>query len=367
MYKKIKGKTVWFLGIFILLLMELALHWNVPFQMDDLWYSTNLVTGETLQGISDIIESQIWHFLNWGGRCMTHGILQMTLMCPQHIADLINLGMTCLLGYMICVLGGCKRSMWFLAASSLLVSLNPNVKMSMFWQAGTVNYVYSTTWILFFLWIYIRQMEYPLAPKLPLVQLWILPLGLLAGWSNENMGPVCFLTAVAAMLYIGHGKKNRIPFWMGAGAIASLVGSIFVIAAPGNFVRSAIIENKGLKVLLEDRFISMLRAGAGYLFPSAVLVVLSFLLYTGYAHGKVCIGQWVLLAAAILSFGAMVLSPHYPDRATFGTMAVCIALSLSLLEETLKRRPEIHPFMAMLCGSTWLHALYKLIEEIYIL
>lgn len=181
------------------------------------------------------------------------------------------------------------------------------------------------------------------------------------------MGPVCFLTAAAAMLYIKCGKKSRIPFWMREGAIASLVGSMLVIAAPGNFVRSSIIENKGLKDLLQERFISMLRAGAGYLFPSALLVVLSFLLYTGYAKGKVCIGQWVLLAVAILSFGAMVLSPHYPDRATFGTMAVCITLSLSLLEKTLKLRPEICSYMVMLSGSTWVYALYKLIEEIYIL
>lgn len=367
MIKKNKERAVWLFGFVILLLMEFVLHRKVPFMMDDLWYSTNLATGAALQGINDIIESQIWHFLNWGGRCMTHGILQMTLMCPQHFADLINLGMTCLLGYMICILGGCKRPMWFLAASSLLISLNPNVKMSMFWQAGAVNYVYSTTWILFFLWVYIRQMERPTALRLPLSELWILPLGLLAGWSNENMGPVCFLTAVAAMIFIGREKKERLPFWMWEGALSSLVGSILVIVAPGNFARSAVIENNGLAALLTERLFSMLRAGTGYLFPSIVLVLLSFLLYSVYADQKMHIGHLVLLAAAVLSYGAMILSPHYPDRATFGTMAVCIALSLSLLSETLKLKPEIRPHMVILLGSTWVYALYRLIEEIYIL
>lgn len=364
---KNKDRAVWLSFLLILLLSEFVLHWKVPFMMDDLWYSTNLATGVALQNINDIIESQIWHYFNWGGRCMTHGVLQMTLMCPQHFADLINLGMTCLTGYVICVLGGCRRPMWFLAASSLLISLNPNIKMSMFWQAGTVNYVYSTTWILFFLWVYIRQMEQPSAPNLPLIKLWILPLGLLAGWSNENMGPVCFLTAVAAMIYIGREKKERLPFWMGEGTVSSLVGSILVIIAPGNFVRNAVIEKKGLAAFLTDRLFSMLRAGAGYLFPSAVLVILSLLLYSTYTRQKMHIGQLVLLAAAVLSFGAMILSPHYPDRATFGTMAVCIALSLSLLSETLNLKPEIYPHVAILWGSTWMYALYRLIEEIYIL
>lgn len=364
---KSKDKAVWLLGIAVLLLVELALHWQIPFMMDDLWYSTNLATGEALQGIGDIIESQIWHFLNWGGRCMTHAALQVTLMWPQHLVDVLNLGMTVLLGRMICVLGGCRRPMWFLAASSLLVTLNANVKMSMFWQAGAVNYVYSAIWIFVFLWAYIRQMERPEASSLPLANLWMLPIGLLAGWSNENMGPVCFLTAVAAIVYIGRGKRGRLRAWMWEGAVASLVGSVLVIAAPGNFSRSSVIEYEGLAALLGERLLSMMRAGTKYLFPSAVLVVLSFLLYVVYAKGKTRIGQWMLLAVAILSFGAMVLSPHYPDRATFGTMAVCIALSLSLLSDALKLRPELRPYMVAAGGGVWVYALQRLAEEILIL
>lgn len=364
---KNRDKAVYLLGIAVLLLAEFALHWQVPFMMDDLWYSTNLATGEALRGIGDIVESQIWHFLHWGGRCMTHAVLQMTLMCPQHLVDLLNLGMTILLGYMICTLGECRRPMWFLAASSLLISLNANVKMSMFWQAGVVNYVYSSIWILMFLWVYIRQMEIPEASKLPLAELWIFPLGLLAGWSNENMGPVCFLTAAAAMAYIGRGKKGRIRIWMWEGAVASLLGSILVIAAPGNFSRSSVIEYEGVADILGERLLSMMRAGTKYLFPSAVMVVLSFWLYVIYAKGKVHIGQWVLLATAILSFGAMVLSPHYPDRATFGTMAVCITLSLSLLSDALQLRPQLRPYIAAAGGGIWVYALQRLAEEILIL
>lgn len=59
--------------------------------MDDEWYGTNLVTNQPLRGLSDIIESQIWHFRNWGGRCMTHGILQLTLMSGEFMADMLNM------------------------------------------------------------------------------------------------------------------------------------------------------------------------------------------------------------------------------------------------------------------------------------
>lgn len=196
-------------GIALLIICELWVHHQVPYMMDDLWYSTNLATGEKLHGFQDIVESQIWHFFHWGGRCMTHGVLQMVLMCPEWIADLMNVGMAIFLAIIICRISHQKGTIWFLMAFSMLVSLNANWKMSMFWQSGTVNYVYSSVWIFLFIRIYLRQMEEPEAKPIPFICIWILPLGLFAGWSNENMGPVCFLLTIITMVYVkrkGGGK-----------------------------------------------------------------------------------------------------------------------------------------------------------------
>ena len=49
-------------------------HRSIPFMMDDLWYSTLLSEDTPIASFSDIVESQIWHYFNWGGRSMTHGI-----------------------------------------------------------------------------------------------------------------------------------------------------------------------------------------------------------------------------------------------------------------------------------------------------
>lgn len=174
---------IWIAAIFVLAGTELLLHWKIPFMMDDLWYATNLVTGEPLHGLGDILESQIWHFFNWGGRSVTHGLLQLTLMCPQWLADLFNLGMTLLLTRIICVMSGRRQPYWFLTAFSLLIALNANWKMSMFWQAGTVNYVYSSVWIFTFLWLYIRKMEIPDAPPASPWDLSVYP----PAWPDDRM------------------------------------------------------------------------------------------------------------------------------------------------------------------------------------
>lgn len=362
--KALKGfpeKWLLLLGIVILTAVEFLLHRAIPFMMDDLWYSTNLATGEPLHGLGDIVESQVWHFWNWGGRCMTHGILQLTLMCPEWAADLLNTGMTLLLAAVICLAAGRKGPLWFLMAHSMLVSLNANWKMSMFWQSGLVNYVYSSVWILLFLWLYLRRLEDEEKSDPPGIFLWILPLGLLAGWSNENMGPSCFLLAAGTILLFWRQKK-RVPLWMAEGAAGSLIGSVLLIAAPGNFVRSGTIAQKGLLASLWDRFYSMLTAGADFLFPSFVLLVSLLLFYRICAGKKLRTAQWALLAVAVISYGAMALSPHYPDRAAFGTMAVCVVLILSVLGDWIGEREEGKPYAAALTACSWFYALYTLLE-----
>lgn len=345
-------------GILVLAVLEWLGHRRTPFMMDDLWYSTNLATGQPLQGLADIVESQVWHFLNWGGRSVTHGILQMTLMSGEFMADILNMAAVLFLAWMICVVAGWKKPFAFLMASSLIVALNANVKMSMFWQAGTVNYVYSTAWILLFLWPYLRQTEEPESSPLPLVNLWILPLGLMAGWSNENMGPACLCISVAATLF--QIKKRSLP-WMVSGSVMCFLGSIMVVAAPGNFVRVGELEKKTLAATLYDRFCSMLRGGTGFLFPAAVLLLALLLFWTVCMGQKLRPAQWMLAALAVLSYGAMVLSPHYPDRAAFGTMAVCIVLSLWVLKDILARRGSAGRYVAAAALCYWGYAVWQLI------
>ena len=56
------------------------------------------------------------------------------------------------------------------------------------------------------------------------------------GWSNENMGPTVLILSLVVMLSAAENKK--IPVWMYLGNISCLAGSILMIVAPGNFVRS---------------------------------------------------------------------------------------------------------------------------------
>lgn len=359
-------KNMWIMtGIMTvaLFLVMYITHRVVPFMMDDLWYATMLSDDTPIASFSDIVESQIWHYHNWGGRSMTHGILQLTLLAGEPVADILNIVFTLLLGGTICLVSENRRFPAFFAGVAMVLGLNANWRMSMFWQAGAANYLYITVFILLFAYCYLRELpdEGSLIPwfakeekgdsrgqestrpkKLPGIVLWIIPLGILAGWSNENMGPAVWLLSLIVIV-LGVKEGRKVKLWMALGNLSCLAGSILCIAAPGNFVRSSQIEEEQYGILwkLFLRSYAECKGAMEYLFPT--LLVLVFLLIVSKCVLKQQLGRrnGILLLCALLSWGAFFLSPHYPDRASFGSMVLCICVILSLARKILRQRSDL--------------------------
>lgn len=298
---------------------------KIPFMMDDLWYATNISDGSPLTGIVDIIESQIWHYNFWGGRVFTHGFLQLTLMSGELCADIINVICTVLLSlemyYLACIIAGGNKgknlSLLFMMFGCL-ISLCPGFKMSMLWQAGCANYVYSSLWILFFYICYIRALDG--RKDYPCQVIFMLPIGLITGWSTENMGPSAFVISLIITVYLINKSKPSAMrrIWMIEGVITSFIGSVMCIIAPGNFIRKDVSE-ADISVGVFERMLQMLKGAGEYLFPALLLLSGCIVLYIIKKKTIRDIKLLLSLLAAVLSYGAMVLSPHYPDRAAFGT------------------------------------------------
>ena len=121
-----------FLFILVTFIVSFVAHRELGFEMDDNWYSTNLVTGEALDSFGDVLESQVWHYHNWGGRSLTHGLLQLILWAGEDVADILNLLMTLLLAGLICKVSDAKGPLWLFSALAMMVGLNANWRMSMY-------------------------------------------------------------------------------------------------------------------------------------------------------------------------------------------------------------------------------------------
>ena len=346
--------TAAFLLLAVTIFIIAFTHKTVPYMLDDLWYSTNLKTGEPLKSISDIWESQVWHYLNWGGRSMTHGILQFTFLCGEVINNVLNVVFTLLLSTVIIItatdIADVKLSItgWAFDLSivmGMLHGLNANWMMSMYWQSGSANYLYISVFVLFFAYCYLREFSDGDVKPFSGITVWIVPLSVLAGWSNENMGPTVWLLSLFTIVY--RKKKDlSVKLWMILGCVFSFLGSLACIIAPGNFKRSAEVDaGKGFLWKAFLRVYSESRGIFDFLYPAAILALILLIMYYPLLKKKVDIKTILLLVMAALSWGAMVLSPHYPDRATYGTLVFFIVVIISLVLRLIKEKEELKPWL----------------------
>ena len=393
----------------VLFLITLAIIWiihrSVHFQMDDIWYATKLYDGQEsppIENLKDIFEAQVWHYFNWGGRSVTHFFLQITLLIGELFADIMNVIMTVITGLIITLMSmdfaGTKKNfagklISITAIIGMLHAFNPDWHLNMYWQSGSANYLHITVVILLFVWAYLHEVREnsnkiiagsgnsekvesnensekasggDTARRKSLIReivfaVIMLPVGLFTGWSNENMGPTAFLLACVSM-FLMKKKGGKIRFWMIEGAVLTAIGSALCILAPGNSVRSAYIEEKSLKAELFLRLYGISKGAFEYLFIAfltamALLAVLVFIL-----KEKAGAEVYLTLGAAVISWGAMIMSPHYPDRAAYGTMVFLIAAIMILADKIIKANKEmVYPFYVM-GAFVWMRGMFLVLQ-----
>lgn len=173
------------------------------------------------------------------------------------------------------------------------------------------------------------------------------------------MGPAVWVLSLFVLLDRMKRKKRLAP-WMVLGNVACLLGSVVMIAAPGNFVRSseAVDAQYGLLWRIYLRAYAESKASLEYLFPT--LLALGLVLFAGKCVLKLSLGRrnGLLLLTALLSWGAMVLSPHYPDRATFGTMLLLICVILSMAGRILRERQDLSWPLMGVSMLIWLRGMF---------
>ena len=363
--KNIKLYIITAVSVAILLIIQFIAHRITPFMRDDLWYATNLVTGEKVTSLGDIIESQIWHYFNWGGRSINHALLQAVLASGEAAADVLNILATIILGFVIFRASRAKNPLMYLLCEALIVAFNASLFFSMLWESGSVNYLYSTSWILLYVMVILKEMYYEGAEVLKAKKaeyFWIIPLALIAGWSTENMGPTCFVLTVGVIIFLAI-KKRKIPFYLYEGAFMTLLGSALLILAPGNFVRNQFVEKAPFMSIIRGRIDSFLLSGCNFLLPSFLFAII-LLVIEIYIIKEIKPRDIALFAFAVIAQGAMFLSPAYPQRASFGIMCVLITYMVSVISRLYENHKKTRPMVILLTSSFVLYAIIKVCSEI---
>ncbi len=351
------------------------LQYIIPYMMDDAWYQTLLYSDDNIKNIFDIFKAQKWHYMNWGGRSIAHTILQAVLLLPEHVTDVLNCLMLIFTGIIVThmaegmALMEMSRAGRFLSVTvvcGLILGLNEDVFYSMVWQSGACNYLYMTNIILLFLWAYVRRLPFDcLKPEEEPwgIYVWIIPLSLMAGWSNENMGPVAFVIALAAVIYIKKTDR-KITGWMVEGVIGSLIGTCACILAPGNFVRESTVSEHGIIWTIYLRCYYLFNGYARYLGVACLATVAMYIIARLMLRSKIGIEMTLFIVGAVLSWGAFVLSPHYPARSAYGTIILLIVAIVAMALKVIKKVPDSFKYFMIGSFFIWLRGMFFVAERI---
>ncbi len=313
--------------------------WN-----DEFAYSFIYGTNERVNSIFDIFKSQMNLYHQWTGRNIVHFIVQFFLWIGKDFFNVFNSLMFILLIFLTYLFSKNEDEAKYPSSYTIILLLLffwfglPELGQTIFWVAGSVNYLWTTIFILVFLLPYKNLLDGKQTFKNNNLNCIIMAiLGLISGWSQENTAVIVIFLISLSFIYFKL-KKVVLPAWYFSGIVSLILGFIILISAPGNFVRSKMMYyNLTFGQQLINYVTSLLKVA----YELKYIIIVLFLLFIVHLFSIKQILQdqkdkrnfflaVIFALSGIISFFAMIVSPEFPLRAAFGG-AVCFIISILIL------------------------------------
>lgn len=328
--QKSKYRLLWIITIATFFCFILAMNILTPMNADDFVYL--LIYGNfdvRVTSLSDIIQSQVNHYHMWGGRSIVHGILQMLLLLPPFIIDILNsiVYMSYVWLIYIMIKGKKEHSLGLFILINLCVwFLQPAFGDTILWITGSVNYLWGTSIILLFLLPY-RLYDGKKSKSATMVLKGCIFFigGIITGWTNENT--VAGVIVITFLFLVYYRSNNwKIPAWAISGLLGAIIGYSIMILAPGNQARSGEATTYE-PLVLAYRFISHTVAFfqyCGFLNILYLIFGIIFIYLKKNAQKATLQLSLLFFIGSIVAIYSMVLSPSFPPRAWFGVITFSI-------------------------------------------
>lgn len=240
----------------------LIFNFLTPYVTDDYDFFFIHGTNIRLASFSDVWQSQYNFYFNWSGRLLTGFFLQLFLLGSKAIFNIFNVLIYLIFVWLVGahITGSLKKvtPRLFILLNILFWLFTPDWGEVFLWLTGSCVYLFSAVIVLAFLLAYRQKIksEPPFYSSLA-----FLFLGLAAGWAFETMGAAafCFLFVHYAIKIL---KKEKIYIFEILGTVGFILGLLFLLGAPGNYVRATAVagwnNNSGfILFVLGKRFISV--------------------------------------------------------------------------------------------------------------
>lgn len=349
-----KKKKLIFVSIIILvIILMFFLNIKTLLILDDFAYHykfCRIPTDETkfIQNPLEIFESMAIHWKIWGGRVVTHFLLQLCFFIGDRFFDIINSFMFALFGYLIYKHVHNKKEVnipFIIFIYTISFLLIPDPSSSVMWKSGSANYLWSTNLLLIMSLIYKKHFDDEKEIKNTTLNTILIPIyGLIVGCTNENTP--CALIVLEILYTIAYKKKyKKIPKWAIITIITTLIGYIFLLSAPGNYERvTFMLKNDPLGTKVDysingiiTRIIFLTKKLIMNLYQVIIIVITTGFFINKKKSIKEIIhdntSEIIFLIFAIISVYSLILSPSYYTRCLFFAFTyLLIVISINIIK-----------------------------------
>lgn len=362
--KSKKIETIIYIGIFAILLVCNLL---TRYLSDDYSYYFSCATGEPLENVWQIFPSMAVHALKYNGRLSVHFLVQLFVLLPLWVFDLLNSAMFCL--QIVLINRFCfeeKRSnfrtiaifcgiwLWELAFGQVNL-----------WQDGAMNYLWSCVFMLLFLYPFAARFmkgtdfSAPIPGKVGFVLF-----SLLVGSYSETVSAASIFVAFLLLImdiFCNHRKISRYGLVCVA---ASVVGYITIYLAPSQWVN----KSAGTSMyVLANNFGQATKIYSQFGVLIAAFVVLLVICLQEKVSPKRILLALALAAGSLAANYIMIFAKYYIERSSVGAFLLLITAVAVLVPPVLKLKPwktVLASAMIMMALST-VHPLCTGIMDIY--
>lgn len=318
-----KIKRAFFL--FVLLLIAVAiyrLNRYTPLMADDFGLSIVANTYDLKSAFNLLLD----YYFSWGGRVIVHSIAFFFLSMDKSVFNVANTLAYTLLNLLI-LFHALGKNFWspiaLIFANFMLFMFTPAFGQDFLWLDGAANYLWGIDIALLFLVPYRLQAEKDenIFKHNKASALLFLFFGIIAAWTNENIS-IALVSMVFVCIYLAKNDGKKLLLWQITGGIGSLLGALFLLLAPGNFMRIK-TENGGQTIDVMTNFanITSLYTDPQFLLYPVLCIILFAIIS---AKNKAEKNYIIYLAGFFISMYAMIGSPYYTDRAKLGSLTLAI-------------------------------------------
>ena len=234
-----RGYRTGVIALFVLVFaLLLAGNFLTPMAADDFHFAFSQYHWGRITGADEILPSMAALRQNTNGRVLAHFFVQLFLLWPRWIFNLLNAGMGTLLFYILYrYVRGSDAGRDLLLSGFLIAELFvllPAFGQVFLWLTGACNYSWTIVITFAFLYpFFARFLGRERRRSLPLRVLYF-PLAFAAGAWSEN-GSLAALCAAFAFLFLLRLREKRLPAFLSAGFLTGCAGFLFLMSSPSEW------------------------------------------------------------------------------------------------------------------------------------